>query len=104
MLVADDLEDVLVDRVLAEEAEGEHAARLPHAVGARDRLVLDRGLVLRLAEDDDARALDVHAGSARLDLRHQHRSGFRGVKLLDDLLPPRGRDGSVDETDALVAQ
>ena len=70
LLATDDLEDALVDRVLAEEAEGEHAACLAHAVRARDGLVLDRGLVLRLAEDDDARALDVHARSARLDLGH----------------------------------
>ena len=67
-----------------------HAPELPHAVGAGNGLILDRGLDLRLAEDDDAGCLDIEARAARLHLADEHRAVPGGGEGVHDRLPSGG--------------
>ena len=65
-------------------------ADLTHPVAAGDRLVLDRRLDLRLADDDDRRRLDVEPDATGLDLADQHGDARRGGELVDQRLPATG--------------
>ena len=55
------------------------AAHLAHAVGAGDRLLLDRRVPLRLGNDDNRCGLDVEADAAGLDLGDEDRRDRRAV-------------------------
>ena len=73
------------------------AAGLAHPVDPRDRLVLRRGLPLRLHQDDDRGRLDVEADSSGFDLRKMD-----GVPLEDRV--EEGEDDDLLSRLAVVGQ
>ena len=86
------LEDPLVDAVLAQQPVHVDRADLAHPVRAGDRLLLDRRGQLRLGDDDHGRGLDVQAHAARLDLGDQHRRAARVRQLVHHRLALGRRD------------
>ena len=90
--------------IFAEQPVDQHIARLPHAVGARDGLILYRRLELRLAENHNARRLDIQSRAAGLNLRCQYRSRRRLFKGINDLLPFRRRHRTINGRHASSAQ
>ena len=69
LLVLNDLDHPLIDSVRAKKPIHQHISGLAHTVGAADRLVFGRWLILRFTEDNDTGRLDVEARASGLDLR-----------------------------------
>ena len=72
-LLLGELEDLLLDGPLRDEPVRRDDLRLPDAVGAVGRLVLDRGVPPRVEVDDRVRRGQVQAAAARLERDEEDR-------------------------------
>mmetsp|Transcript_17166 Transcript_17166/g.56857 ORF Transcript_17166/g.56857 Transcript_17166/m.56857 type:complete len:449 (+) Transcript_17166:404-1750(+) len=86
-------EDLALEHLLLERARGEqppdgHVARLAVAEDASGRLLVRRGVPVRVEEDEPVGRGEVEAGAARLGREEEGRlAGVRRVEPVDELLP-----------------
>jgi hypothetical protein len=82
-----ELENFLFDRVERDETRGDHAPRLPDAMGAVDRLSFHGGIPPRVEQVDVVGGGEVETVAARLETDQKKRDARVALEAIDARLP-----------------